>query len=207
MKYWNSRQRAKSKCYLSVQNLCSFFRPQIIQIVWTLDRFEVIDGKLCMCLQIYINDSKIWTLFQNWSVENIHLKTYINSLNLIGESLKWGPLCSAPRYCRTERSWVESFMGNDTSYFPPRDSKQRVLFFHRQILTAQMTPECQPGVLRTLEQLYRVGADIRLGQHPVWRCLSGCLGKGMRTEAHNDASNIWWFVAQRFLSLKKVSWK
>lgn len=74
--------------------------------------------------------------------------------------------------------------------FPP-EVQSSESFFHRQTLVAQMTPECQPGVLRTLEQLYRVRADIRLAQHPVWRCLGGCLGKGMTTEAYNDASNIW----------------
>lgn len=81
VKYWNSRQRAKSKCYISVQNLCSFSRAQILQIAWSLERFEVIDGKLCLCLRININYSKIRIIFQNWSVENIHLKRIFTPLS------------------------------------------------------------------------------------------------------------------------------
>lgn len=86
--------------------------------------------------------------------------------------------------------------------FPPEIQNSKS-FFHRQSLNGTDDSSVSTGDAENIRTI--VSGQSRHPSSPA-SCLAGlggCLGKSTNTGVYNDASNIWWFVAQRFLSVKK----
>lgn len=86
--------------------------------------------------------------------------------------------------------------------FPPEIQNSKS-FFHRQSLNGTDDSSVSTGDAENIRTI--ISGQSRHPSSPA-SCLAGlggCLGKSTNTGVYNDASNIWWFVAQRFLSVKK----